>query len=165
MDLNYLKKILKIFDESTASELEISEEGVSIKISNNPPKVEGMPHYPMINMAPMQAIPQENVASASTPAPVKLEEESVPKEKLIDSSLHQITSPIVGTFYRSPSPDSSAYVEVGSKVKPGDVLCIVEAMKLMNEIECDVAGTIQEIVALNSQPVEYGQVMFLIKPE
>ncbi|MBI2429712.1 MAG: acetyl-CoA carboxylase biotin carboxyl carrier protein, partial [Ignavibacteriales bacterium] len=76
----------------------------------------------------------------------------------------EVKSPIVGTFYRAPSPDAPPYVDVGSKVKQGSVLCIVEAMKLMNEIECDIAGTIVKVNVENGKPVEYGQVLFLVEP-
>ena len=81
-----------------------------------------------------------------------------------DEEHHLIASPIVGTFYAAPSPDSDAYVQVGDEVRPGQVLCIVEAMKLMNEIECDVEGTIVEILGRNAQPVEYGEPLFLVRP-
>ena len=81
-----------------------------------------------------------------------------------DEEHHLIASPIVGTFYAAPSPDSDAYVQVGDEVRPGQVLCIVEAMKLMNEIECDVEGTIVEVLGRNAQPVEYGEPLFLVRP-
>jgi acetyl-CoA carboxylase biotin carboxyl carrier protein len=85
-------------------------------------------------------------------------------EQAKKANYHEVKSPMVGTLYRSPAPDADPYVQVGDKVKAGDVLCIVEAMKLMNEIECDVSGRVVDIQAENAQPVEFGQVLFLVDP-
>ena len=93
-------------------------------------------------------------AAAPAPEPVAVEEEGV----------HFVTSPIVGTFYRAPNPDADPYVKVGDFVEKGQVLCIVEAMKLMNEIECDISGTVVRVLPENSQPVEYGENLFLVRP-
>ena len=168
MDLQYLRRLVKIFDDSSATELEIEEEGIKLYIS----KTQEMPYAPAQPVVQMQAaVPplaqqaaqpvQAPVIATNAPgAPAAIE---TPAED--DPSLHAITSPIVGTFYRAPSPDSDPFVEVGTKVKPGTTLCIIEAMKLMNEIESDVAGTVEKILINNADGVEYGQKMFLIKPE
>jgi acetyl-CoA carboxylase biotin carboxyl carrier protein len=167
MDINNLKKILGLFDKSTATELIIEEEGMKISISRQnksedppaQPQYMAMPQY-MQPPAPAQQPQEANPQPAEPePAPVKTEE---PKES---SGLHEIRSPIVGTFYRSPSPDSDPFVEVGSHIAKGQTLCIVEAMKLMNEIESDINGTIEKIILNNAEPVEFDQPMFLIKPD
>ncbi len=172
MDLNYLKKILKIFDDSTASTLEVKEEGVTIKISNAPPANQNgqmpYPFFPMQSMAPSGHVDsqQQSVQGATNQA-VRVDNANIEVESAEPDagSYHELNSPIVGTFYRSPSPDSEPFVEVGSKVKEGDTICIVEAMKLMNEIESDISGTIEKILIENAQPVEYNQSLFIIKPD
>ncbi len=161
MDLNYLRRLLKIFDESTATELSIEEEGVSLQMSKAVHQPEGM-------MAPtyyMNAQPQPQMAApapAAAPAPVAAAPAAT---AVVEETAHKLLSPIVGTFYRAPSPDADAFVQVGQRVSVGDTLCIVEAMKLMNEIESDFTGTIVKILVENGQPVEYNQPMFIIKPD
>ncbi|RME68779.1 MAG: acetyl-CoA carboxylase biotin carboxyl carrier protein, partial [Nitrospirae bacterium] len=110
---------------------------------------------------------QKEVVRAVQPEQVlpTVPSEEQPSKEETPSGLHTIKSPIVGTFYRAPSPDAEPFVEVGSRVKKGDILCIIEAMKLMNEIESDIDGTVEKIMVENGQPVEYGQVLFLIRPE
>lgn len=163
MDLNYLKRLLKIFDESSAAELTIEEEGISLHMSktgSGNTVVHGAPqgYAPMAAMAMPAPAPQAPAA----PAPTAVAEAppATPAE-----AAHTVHSPIVGTFYRAPSPDADAFVQVGQRVNVGDTLCIVEAMKLMNEIESDVAGTVVKILVENSQPVEYNQPIFIIKPD
>jgi acetyl-CoA carboxylase biotin carboxyl carrier protein len=102
---------------------------------------------------------------SAPPAPQQVGDSGSNGEQKADSGLLEVTSPIVGTFYRAPAPDSDPFVEIGSKVTVGSTLCIVEAMKLMNEIESDVSGTVQEIVLKDSEAVEFGQVLFRIKPD
>lgn len=168
MDLNYLRKLLKIFDESTATELSVEEEGSTVTLSKammQQPMHPGMMHQGTMQMpygyAPMQApsngplqhAPQEALAAAPPPA----------AKEDATQDLYVVHSPIVGTFYRAPSPDADAFIQVGQRVNVGDPLCLVEAMKLMNEIESDTAGTIVKILVENAQPVEYNQPMFLIK--
>ena len=102
------------------------------------------------------ALEASPVSAAPTPEP-----EAAPAE---DENLHAISSPIVGTFYRAPNPDADPYIKVGDFVEPGQTLCIVEAMKLMNEIECDVSGTVVRVLPENAQPVEYGENLFLVRP-
>lgn len=162
MDLNYLRRLVKIFDDSTADNIQIEEEGVKIKLSKNA-NIQSRPteNYAIspIPVTPAPAIVSPSVIDEPALAPVQTIQQ---KE---DSNLHTVVSPIVGTFYRAPSPDSDSFVEVGSRVKVGDTLCIVEAMKLMNEIESDKTGTIVKILLENAQPVEYNQPIFMIKPD
>lgn len=157
MDLNYLKKLMKMFDESSVTELTIEEEGTTISLSKMSPEApyHTAPVYaaPMA-AAPVQAAPVAAAAPAAATAPAATA-----------SSGHEVLSPIVGTFYRAPSPDADPYIQVGQRVSAGDTLCIVEAMKLMNEIESDVSGTVVKILVENSQPVEYNQPLFLIQPD
>ena len=155
MDLNYVKKLVKLLSESDVDEIEIEEEGKKIRVAKNAPS--GAPMYggqlavPQMQAAPAPAAVPAAASAAPAPAPI------------VSSNVHEIKSPIVGTFYRSPSPDASPFVQVGSSIQSGTVLCIVEAMKLMNEIEADTAGKIVKIMVENGQPVEYDQVLFLVE--
>ena len=151
-----IKEILAVLKDSDVTELELERgAGIRLKIRRgpHPPAAGQMMAAPMM----MQAPPQ-HVAPASGSAPAARAEAAASEKpgKLI-------TSPFVGTFYRAPSPDSPNYVEVGAAVKKGQVLCIVEAMKLMNEIEAEFDGKVAEILAENSAPVEYGQPLFRIE--
>lgn len=159
MDLNYLRRLLKIFDESTVTELSIEEEGVAIAMSKTTGDPAGMvtPTYMMNAPQPMMAAPALAAAPAAAPA-------VAPAAPANDDG-HKLLSPIVGTFYRAPSPDADSFVQVGQHVNVGETLCIVEAMKLMNEIESDMTGTVVKILVENGQPVEYNQPMFIIKPD
>ncbi len=164
MDLNYLKKLMKIFDDSSATELSIEEEGTTIALSKHSPE-SMMPQMPAAYHVPMAA-PAAPAAAPAAPAPVADATPAPAAEPAQGGSGgHEVLSPIVGTFYRAPSPDADPFVQVGQHVSAGDTLCIVEAMKLMNEIESDVSGTVIKIVAENAQPVEYNQPMFVIKPD
>jgi acetyl-CoA carboxylase biotin carboxyl carrier protein len=155
MDIAYLKKLIKIVEQSTVDEIEIEEEGLKVKIAKNAPSHAVPVHY--------ASAPQ--VAAPSTPILPKAEPVvSAAETAKQEVKLHEVKSPIVGTFYRAPAPDADSYVEVGAIVQPKQVLCIIEAMKLMNEIECDVAGRIVKILVENAQPVEYNQTLFLIEP-
>jgi len=167
MDLNYLKKVIKIFDDSSLNELMIEEENLKVKLGKN--KESGKIHTTFFPQHQFQS----TTASETANTIVKSENQSKPTESensKIETdeskeSMYILNSPIIGTFYRSPSPDSPPFVEVGARVKPGSTLCIVEAMKLMNEIECDISGTIVKILIENQQPVEYNQPLFVIKPD
>ena len=155
MDLAYVKKLLKLVEESHVNELELEEKGVKIRITKSPNNVSQA-----FQMAPAlsQPIPT-NAPGASS------ENQNAEKPAVVapERSYHEIKSPIVGTFYRAPAPDANNYVEVGDSISEGTVLCIVEAMKLMNEIESDSAGKIVKIMVENGQPVEYGQILFLVE--
>ena len=156
MDLDLIKKLVKIVDTSSGTDLEIEENGMKIKIAKK--------------IRSSQVITQAQIPVASAqpliqPATAGVEETAKQKAEveLIAANLHEIRSPIVGTFYRAPAPDADSYIQVGSVVSPGSVLCIVEAMKLMNEIESDVSGKIIKILVENGKPVEYNQPLFLIQ--
>ena len=161
MDLNYLKKLLKIFDESSATELSIEEEGIKLELSKKGNDVAAMPQHVQMHMPSMHHMPQ--IMPNPAPAPAAAEGSSPAAAK--DDGNHTVNSPIVGTFYRAPAPDADPFVQVGQHVSAGDTLCIVEAMKLMNEIESDMTGTIVKILVENSQPIEYNQPLFVIKPD
>jgi acetyl-CoA carboxylase biotin carboxyl carrier protein len=166
MDLDYLKKLVNIFDDSKAEDLEIEEEGAVIRLSKRNQPDNSNNQGTVINLsagggfAPSSMQQPIQTQSIATPAPVVVQE--APKVA-VASNLHEIKSPIVGTFYRAPSPDSDSFVEVGSRVSVGTALCIIEAMKLMNEIESDVSGTIESILVASGQPIEYNQPLFTIK--
>ncbi|NUN70456.1 MAG: acetyl-CoA carboxylase biotin carboxyl carrier protein [Bacteroidetes bacterium] len=157
MDLKYVKQLLEMVEKSAVNEIELEEKGNKIRITKSAPQnVVSAQAYPMA--MPAAAAPAPAAPAAAAPA-------AAPKAPAADAKKYnEVKSPIVGTFYRSPSPDAAPYVEVGAKVKQGQVLCIVEAMKLMNEIESDTTGTIVKINVENGKPVEYGQVLFLVEP-
>jgi acetyl-CoA carboxylase biotin carboxyl carrier protein len=153
MDLSYIKKIIKLVEHSSIDELELEEEGKKIKVARN--RNSGV-YVQTANTAPLQQMPSQ----------IPLQTESIkPAASItaVNSQYHEVRSPIVGTFYRAPAPDAEAYIEVGQSVKVGTVLCIVEAMKLMNEIESDCDGTVVKVIAENGKPVEYNQILFLIE--
>ena len=157
MDLRKLKKLIDLVEESGISELELTEDGEKVRISrnftsNNPGNNAGAPYQNFANYAPMQYAPagQAPTAAAEVAAPVVVDEG------------HAVKSPMVGTFYRSPSPDAKSFVEVGDTVAVGDTLCIIEAMKLLNEIESDKAGVVKKILLDNGVAVEYGEPLFII---
>ena len=153
MDLRKLKKLIDLVEESGISELELTEGEEKVRISRNLPQAQGTVHYaqPYIQQAqPAQAAPAAAPAAEAAPAAAPAIEG------------HVVKSPMVGTFYRSPSPESKSFVDVGSSVNVGDTLCIIEAMKLLNEIESDHAGVIKAILVENGQPVEYGEPLFII---
>ena len=153
MDLRKLKKLIDLVEESGISELELTEGEEKVRISRNLPQAQGTVHYaqPYIQQAqPAQAAPAAAPAADAAPAAAPVIEG------------HVVKSPMVGTLYRSPSPESKSFVDVGSSVNVGDTLCIIEAMKLLNEIESDHAGVIKAILVENGQPVEYGEPLFII---
>lgn len=174
IDIDYLKQLLEIFDESSVNDLRLDKEGTSIRLTKNPKKEEGAPaayHYmappPVAAQQPAAPVAAAPAATAAAPPPAPASaEETAPAEAASSSSdedLYYVTSPIVGTFYQSPSPDADPFVTAGSSIKEGTVLCIVEAMKLMNEIESDVKGTVKEVLVEDGQPVEWGTKLFSIE--
>jgi len=164
IDLAFLKRLIDIVEASDIDTLEISRWATKIRISKSPAAIlSGNAAPPTLRaqanpgVAPLAAAPP----SAVPPEPAGAEAvETVETAKLVE-----VTSPMVGTFYRAPGPDADPYVEVGDHVKVGQTLCILEAMKLMNELEAEVAGTIVKIAVENAEPVEYGQVLFHIQPD
>ena len=154
MDIRKVKKLIELLEESGISELEIREGEESVRISRHnkeePPRIYAAPNMVAPPAAPIAAT---TVNTSAEPAAVEQPE----------LSGHVIKSPMVGTFYRAPSPGSKVFVEIGQSVSVGDTLCIVEAMKLLNQIECDKAGVVKAILVENEQPVEYGQPLFVIE--
>jgi acetyl-CoA carboxylase biotin carboxyl carrier protein len=161
MDLKYVKSLLKLFDESTATEISIEEDGAKIKLSKKIEKQRSEQQFVVPQQIPMNY--SNPVQSAPITSNTNTSENNTANSD--NSNLHEINSPMVGTFYKSPSPDAEAFVKVGDRVEPGTTLCIIEAMKVMNEIECDVSGTIEKILIENASPVEFNQVLFLIKAD
>ena len=153
MDLRKLKKLIDLVQESGIAELEITEGEEKVKIvKGGQVSVSGVaatPAAPVLAAAP--AAPAGGAPAAGSPADAPPGQEG-----------HVVKAPMVGTFYRSPSPDAKAFVEIGQPVKEGDTICIIEAMKLMNEIEADAAGVVKAILVENGQPVEYGQPLFIL---
>jgi acetyl-CoA carboxylase biotin carboxyl carrier protein len=151
MDIRKVKKLIELLDESGIAEIEITEGDDSVRISRY---AQGA--APVLSAAPPAAVPAQPapVASSGDAAPAVAAE---PEEDGV-----AVTAPMVGTYYASPSPGAPAYVQVGDRVSAGDTLCIVEAMKMMNQIESEVTGTVKSIRAQNGDPVEYGQVLFVI---
>ena len=160
-DLNYIKKLIKIVESGDVNEIEIDEEGTRIKIVKAK-QHDAQPQ--IISYAPPQYQQMQPMQQAPADAAPKAEEKKEVKEE-VKENLLEVKSPIVGTFYRSPSPTADPYVQVGHTIAKGAVLCIIEAMKLMNEIESEVSGKIVKILVENAQPVEYNQTLFLVDPK
>jgi acetyl-CoA carboxylase biotin carboxyl carrier protein len=150
MDIRKVKKLIELLEESGVAEIEIHEGEESVRISR---QTAGAQVYPPMAMMPPQAAPAPAPAAA---APVAEPPPAAPAG-------HTVDSPMVGTFYRAPTPGASPFVEVGSQVSVGDTLCIIEAMKMLNQIEADKAGKISAILVDNAEPVEYGQALFVIE--
>ena len=153
MDIRKIKKLIELVEESGISELEISEGEESVRISRAAP----VQAYPMMQQYAMPA--QQQPALAAAVAPAVAETPAAPAAM----SGHIVRSPMVGTFYRTPSPDAKSFVEVGQKVNAGDTLCIVEAMKMMNQIEADKSGVVKAILVENGQPVEFDEPLVVIE--
>ncbi len=150
MDITYIRKLTKLLQSSDLTEIEVKEGDASVRITRSataPLVTTTMP-------APQTPPPSPAPAPAAAAVPEPAEEESA----------NTITSPMVGTFYQAPSPDADPFVKVGDRVNKGDTLCIIEAMKLMNEIEAEYSGTVTKVLAENAAPVEYGQPLFVIIP-
>jgi len=154
MDLRKLKTLIDLVAESGIAEIEVTEGEDKVRIVKHPPTVVA---------ATAPALVPTVVAGSAAPLPAPAAAAPAAAEPAPEPPAGNIVkSPMVGTFYRSPSPGSKAFVELGQTVKPGDTLCIIEAMKLLNEIEAEVAGEVKEILVENGQPVEYGQPLFVI---
>ena len=158
MDIRKVKKLIELLEESNINEIEIKEGEESVRISrtsSNAPVFAAPAAYAAPAVAPM-APAAAPVAPAAAPAAAPVE------EKAAEPAGHVVRSPTVGTFYRSPSPSSPSFIEVGQSVKAGDVLCIVEAMKMMNQIEADKSGVVEAILVEDGQPVEFDQPLVTI---
>jgi acetyl-CoA carboxylase biotin carboxyl carrier protein len=164
IDLRYVKKLIEILDESTVDSIEISsDKGMKIRISKSPQQRGAVAMAAPVQMpALLPAVPTARATPADgVPAPAETE---AAREEAPKPSYLEVKSPMVGTFYSAPEPGAKPYVSVGSRVSKGQVLCIIEAMKIMNEIESEFAGVVREIRVQDAQPVEYGQVLFRIDP-
>lgn len=159
MDINEIKRLIRLVESSGIDELEIQEEGRQIRITKSR-GIAALPSpAPLIHTTP-HPIPQvhKEAISQEVPRPGSVSQEKA--DRLIE-----IRSPMVGTFYRAPAPDSEPYIREGDDIKPGKTLCIIEAMKLMNEIEAEISGTIVKILVENAKAVEYNQPLFLVEPK
>jgi acetyl-CoA carboxylase biotin carboxyl carrier protein len=154
MDLRKLKKLIDLVEESGIAELEITEGEEKVRISRSTPSMQQQ-------AAPVASPQAYQVNSASAPQPLPVTPATAAAEVLPQG--HLVKSPMVGTFYRSSAPGSNPFVEVGQSVKEGETLCIIEAMKLLNEIESDKSGVIKAVLVENGQPVEYGEPLFVIE--
>ena len=152
MDIRKVKKLIELLEESDIDELEIKEGEESVRISRH-----SCHKQPVYAAQPQYAVPPPPAAPAAAGHAAAEEKSAEPK-----FNGHVVKSPMVGTFYRSPSPGSPAFIKVGQNVKVGEVICIVEAMKMMNQIEADKAGTIEAILVENGEPVEFDQPLFSI---
>jgi acetyl-CoA carboxylase biotin carboxyl carrier protein len=154
IDLEFLQRLIQAIDESGLDSIEIERGGTRVRLSKSPPPAAPTSGQPAAapHAAPAPAAEGAGAAGGAEAA-------AAPPSNVID-----VPSPMVGTFYRSPAPDAPPYVEVGDTVAKGDTLCIIEAMKLMNELEAEFAGTVVEIPVENAEPVEFGQVLFRIDP-
>lgn len=167
MDLNEIQSLIKFVSKSGASEVELETKDFKIVIKTDSRKkseeITQIVHAPM---AMPQAMPQQQVVSAPAPTQAAPAPASTPaaENKADDSKYITIKSPMIGTFYRSSAPDKPSFVEVGSDIKSGSVLCIIEAMKLFNEIEAEVSGKIVKVLVDDATPVEYDQPLFLVEP-
>jgi acetyl-CoA carboxylase biotin carboxyl carrier protein len=151
MDIRKVKKLIELLEESGVAEIEITEGEESVRISrySKSPAAAPMPvHYAAPPPAAAAAAPPQETAPAAPPSS--------------ERAGHKVLSPMVGTFYRSPSPEAEAFVKVGDTINAGDTLCIIEAMKMMNQIEADVSGKVLSIEAESGEPIEFGQVLFVI---
>ena len=147
MDIRKIKKLIELVEESGISELEISEGEESVRISRSAPAAS----FPMMQQQPALANAVATTAAVEAPAAAA------------EISGHIVRSPMVGTFYRTPSPDAKAFIEIGQKVNVGDTLCIVEAMKMMNQIEADKSGVVKAILVESGQPVEFDEPLVVIE--
>jgi acetyl-CoA carboxylase biotin carboxyl carrier protein len=158
MDIRKVKKLIELLDETGVAEIEIKEGEESVRISRHPTgsALHMMP-------PPMHYMPPVAAPVAHAPAPSAPPAAAAPAPSAGHSPDQVVTAPMVGTFYSAPAPGAKAFVEIGSEVKPGDVLCIIEAMKMMNQIESDKAGRIASVLVKNGDPVEFGQPLFVIE--
>lgn len=157
MDLKDIKAIIDLMRKNSISEFELEKEGFKIRLKRGPngtlpTATEEAPALPGVTVAPPVAHPPVGVVAAAPPAPAGMPPEA------------EIRSPMIGTFYRAPSPDAAPYVEVGTPVEPDTVVCIIEAMKVMNEIKAEARGVITQVLVENGKPVEFGQPLFKIRP-
>ena len=162
-----LRELIKLVDQSSIDEFVYENEGSKVKMKKNGPVTvtAAQPVVQAVESNPVHVVQQAPVQQLSAAVPQETTQVPETAKQADTDNLHKITSPMVGTFYASPSPDADVYVKTGYKVTKDSIVCIVEAMKLFNEIEAEVDGEIVEVLAKNGQLVEYGQPLFLVKPE
>lgn len=161
MDLRKIKTLIDLVEESGIAELEVKEGEESVRISRYP--TGGMQPAPQFYAAPQPAIAAAPSSAPAAPALADSSEPAAPAPKAPSANRHVVKAPMVGTFYRTPSPGAKPFVEVGQTVKAGQTVCIIEAMKMLNQIECDKSGVVVEILVDNEKPVEFDQPMFVIE--
>ena len=149
VNIKEIKELIALMNENNLLELEIEKEGMRIRLKKTPPGTEGALSGPII-------VETQTTAQSQAARDERMKE--------VVAKTVEIKAPMVGTFYRAPSPEAPAYVEIGQIIEPGQIICVIEAMKLMNEIKSEIKGKIMEILADNAEPVEFGQPMFLIEP-
>jgi len=167
IDLRYVKKLIEMLDGSSVDSIEISsDKGMKLRISKTPQQRGGMQVAAPVAMPAMPAMLPPVAPAMPTPAEgmTAVTEQAAARSEAAAAKLLEVKSPMVGTYYSAPDPNSPAYVTVGQRVSKGQIVCIIEAMKIMNEIESEYDGVVREIVADNAHPVEYGQVLFRIDP-
>ena len=156
MDIRKIKKLIEMLEESQLNEIEITEGEESIRLSRSGPVAQMLAPPPMMPAMPSAYTADPAVSTPATSAPIG--------EPASDSG-STVCSPMVGTFYASPNPDSSSYVELGSQVTTGDTLCMIEAMKIFNQVEAEVSGIVRKILKSSGDPVEFGEVLFVIEEQ
>jgi len=166
MWVSKIRKLVKLVEEANIGELEVSGWGQKVRISKKPRETgTSSPENPVTNVVLEPKSEPAKVAPVPSPAPAPTTVPEPAKVELPDTDHHvPVKSPMVGTFYRAPAPDVKPYVELNQQIAVGQVVCIIEAMKLMNEIESEVAGRVAKILVENGKPVEFGQTLFLIEP-
>jgi acetyl-CoA carboxylase biotin carboxyl carrier protein len=168
IDFEFVESLIRALDASSVDSLELERGGTRIRLSKSPDSASFAAPFQPSPVGGKPALAHNPGAPAGTTAPAVEEEpselEAGGEEKAEEEDLLEVTSPMVGTFYRAPAPDAPPYVDVGDPVGEGTVLCIIEAMKLMNELESEVEGTIRKILVENAEPVEFGQTLFLVDP-
>ncbi len=163
MDIKEIQSLIKFVAKSGASEVKLEMEDIKITIRTG--STSGSGETTIVQQIPMASAPMAQIPVVAQEAPAATTEKTAADDKQDDDSKYiTIKSPIIGTFYRKPSPDKPAFVEVGSDIKQGDVLCVIEAMKLFNDIESEVSGKIVKILVDDSSPVEFDQPLFLVDP-
>lgn len=163
LDLKQIKLIVELMKRSDLTEFEVEEEGFKIKIKRNSGDTPGGALAPSYSAHPFQIAAPAPEQARPTPPPAAAPAQGATAPAGDEAGFTYVKSPMVGTFYRSPSPDSPPFMEVGSKIDEKSLVCIIEAMKIMNEIQAEVKGTIAEILVENGQPVEYGQRLFKVR--
>ncbi len=153
MDIRKIKKLIELLDESGVAEIEIHEGEESVRISRYGSQAQ------VVTPAPVAAAPVPAAPAPAAPVPAALAVDDAP----VTVAGHAVTSPMVGTFYRAATPGAKPFVEIGDRVNVGDTLCIIEAMKILNQIEADKAGVIADVLIENGEPCEYGQTLFVIE--